>query len=228
MARTREEHLAAKRAWEKNKKASDPEYKRRQLEASKAAHAREAPEITEQQRQRNNERRNFMRATDKGYRSWELKRDRTARKELVKSRKAAGLCMTCAKLRGDSQSDSYCQPCYTKLQDVVMKRYYEAQAKVFAHYGTKCACPGGCDITAPRFLAIDHIGGWKKVHPERKTRPSLMSFYNWIIANNFPNTVRVLCHNCNFATRFNEPCHHETVLAELNELVALEDNRGSV
>lgn len=228
MARTREEHLAAKRAWQKNKLAIDPEYKKRQLESSKAAHAREAPELTQKRREKSNERRNFMRATDPGYRSWELKRDRTARKELVKSRKAAGLCTTCAGLRGDSQSDSYCRPCYTKIQDAVMKRYYDAQAKVFAHYGVKCACPGGCSVTEQKFLAIDHVGGWRKVHPERSTRPALVVLYNWIIDNNFPDTVRVLCHNCNFATRFNEPCPHQETLAELDKIAVLEDTRGAV
>jgi hypothetical protein len=92
------------------------------------------------------------------------------------------------------------------------KKYYGRYAKseseklrakknlILEHYGAKCSCPG-CDVTIRDFLTFDHIGGWKKVHPGRETRLPPKSFYAWIIKNNFPDTIRVLCMNCNWAIR---------------------------
>ena len=35
------------------------------------------------------------------------------------------------------------------------------------------------------------------------------SVINWIIANDFPDSVRVLCHNCNQALGFYGFCPHD-------------------
>src|SRR5579863_2846047 len=80
------------------------------------------------------------------------------------------------------------------------KKLQEKKDLIFAHYGQRCSCLG-CDITNRDFLTFDHVGGWKKVHPEREHRLPPKSFYAWIIRNNFPDSIRVLCMNCNWAIR---------------------------
>lgn len=67
--------------------------------------------------------------------------------------------------------------------------------EVISHYsnGTmKCFKCGYQDIRA---LSIDHIngGGRKQIRTIRKTR-----FYDWIVKNNYPSGLQVLCMNCQF------------------------------
>jgi hypothetical protein len=80
-----------------------------------------------------------------------------------------------------------------------MKAHYDRRAKILEHYGSKCAC---CGESEPAFLAVDHIGGGGNKH--RRELKALgycgsHGFYRWIVENNFPDSLRLLCHNCNFA-----------------------------
>ena len=82
------------------------------------------------------------------------------------------------------------------------KRHKES---IFNHYGNKCACCGEAQIL---FLSIDHINNdgneqRQKIHPA--------FFYKWIINNNFPDDLQLLCMNCNFGKRMNGGiCPHKT------------------
>jgi len=67
--------------------------------------------------------------------------------------------------------------------------------QVINHYsnGTmKCAC---CGESIIEFLTIDHIhnNGSK----ERKKTGGGTVFYYWIVKNNFPEGLQILCFNCN-------------------------------
>lgn len=73
---------------------------------------------------------------------------------------------------------------------------------LMAYGGARCACCG--DEHFP-FLTIDHIGGGGAAH-RRVIRTSL---YRWLRDQRYPSGFRVLCMNCNFATRFGRPCPHE-------------------
>jgi hypothetical protein len=68
--------------------------------------------------------------------------------------------------------------------------------KVLDHYGRKCSCPKCPDPTPNSlFLTIDHkIGNGRK---DRREKKSGGSFYRWIINNNFPDYLQILCWNCN-------------------------------
>lgn len=72
-------------------------------------------------------------------------------------------------------------------------------------YGGKCIC---CGESNEVFLAYDHInGGGLKHHKE--LRQQGMTMTKWIIKNNFPDTIQILCHNCNYAKHRLGKCPHK-------------------
>ena len=71
-----------------------------------------------------------------------------------------------------------------------------------AYGGAKCDC---CGESIFEFLTVDHTNGGGNKH--RKTIRG--NFYGWLIKNGFPFGFRVLCMNCNFATRYGRPCPHK-------------------
>ncbi len=70
-------------------------------------------------------------------------------------------------------------------------------------YGGKCAC---CGESESMFLAFDHIDG---SGGEQRKSMTAMKFMTWILKEKRSN-IRILCHNCNFATRLGGPCPHQT------------------
>lgn len=72
------------------------------------------------------------------------------------------------------------------------------------HYGDVCAC---CGEDNHEFLAFDHIAGGGNEH--RKTINSGGAMVNWLFSNNFPETIRVLCANCNSALGAHGYCPHQ-------------------
>lgn len=84
------------------------------------------------------------------------------------------------------------------------KYYFNRRHLVLKHYGGVCACCGEAKIP---FLAIDHINGGGNAH--RKQLGGANNFYLWLIREKFPSGFRVLCHNCNMATRYGLPCPHK-------------------
>lgn len=85
------------------------------------------------------------------------------------------------------------------------KKNYGAEKKalVFHHYGPSCRC---CGEGRDEFLTMDHIDR-KTPEGEKKLRGVLL--YGWLVKHGFPEGFRVLCFNCNFATRLGDPCPHE-------------------
>lgn len=75
-------------------------------------------------------------------------------------------------------------------------------------YGGRCFCCGEDNL---HFLTLDHINNDGYSHRKSLGSPSGTSFYRWIIVNNYPNTFRVSCMNCNWGRRFTEGkrCPHE-------------------
>ncbi len=91
------------------------------------------------------------------------------------------------------------------------KHYYKLKKIVFEHYGAVCDCCGENEV---RFLTIDHINNDGAEH--RKEVAAGAVFFKWIIINNFPNTVRILCFNCNSGRYHNGGvCPHEERLADI-------------
>ncbi len=68
-----------------------------------------------------------------------------------------------------------------------------------------CKCCGERELV---FLVLDHINNDGSQH--RKTLiTGGRSLYRWAIANDFPNNLQVLCHNCNWAKQVLGSCPHQ-------------------
>ena len=75
---------------------------------------------------------------------------------------------------------------------------------VFNHYGNKCSCPQ-CPETNPLFFTIDHKNNDGYTYPKALRQ----NLYRWIIQNNFPTDLQILCYNCNCGKyRNNSICPH--------------------
>jgi hypothetical protein len=79
-------------------------------------------------------------------------------------------------------------------------------ARVFAHYGTVCACPG-CGATEN--LTIDHVDGDGTAHRIElfgTPRCAGYHFYRWLIRQGFPDGYQTLCQPCNQSKRHGSAC----------------------
>ena len=105
-------------------------------------------------------------------------------RELRANRVANGLCLRCGGASG--AADKWCESCREKarLSDQKLK------LRVIAAYGGSCGC---CGESEPRFLTLDHINGGGSRHREEVKG----KLYRWVVRNNFPPEVRILCFNCN-------------------------------
>ena len=83
--------------------------------------------------------------------------------------------------------------------------------QVFSAYGNKCACPG-CDESYPPRLTIDHVDGHGNQHRKElfgRAHGGGISFYRWLVAQNFPPDYQILCWNCNLCKHLNNGlCPH--------------------
>lgn len=68
--------------------------------------------------------------------------------------------------------------------------------KVFKHYGgdkPSCSC---CGTSHMEFLVIDHMNG--DGAEKRRKEPMIRdNFYRWIVKNDYPDDLQILCYNCN-------------------------------
>lgn len=94
---------------------------------------------------------------------------------------------------------------FSKKEVIRSRRKKEqAKAKLFAALGKECSC---CGETREAFLTLDHIGGGGKKHREQVKQDRM---YITVVREGCPkDKYRILCMNCNWATRFNQPCPHE-------------------
>ena len=108
---------------------------------------------------------------------------------LRKRNHAAGLCRCGATPRPTLKN---CDKCIARV--VVRNRRQMAACRqtVFSHYGQICV---HCGITEPQFLSLDHIHGGGREH--MKSVGYGRQFYKWVISNNYPSILQVLCFNCN-------------------------------
>lgn len=81
--------------------------------------------------------------------------------------------------------------------------------EMIAAYGGACDC---CGETDPAFLTLDHVNRDGNLHRARyggRNVASPMQIYAELRRKGWPKDgFRVLCMNCNFATRFGDPCPH--------------------
>lgn len=94
-----------------------------------------------------------------------------------------------------------------KLRNEASRRYYRRlQKTVFDHYGSKCSC---CGESEQSFLSVDHKNNDGAQHRKKIGIGHIL--YRWIIDNEFPTTLQLLCCNCNMGKHRNGGvCPHET------------------
>jgi hypothetical protein len=107
-----------------------------------------------------------------------------------------------------SPASSISRERYAVYQKRAKEKAANLRSIVIQHYGAKCAC---CGESIPEFLAIDHVNNDGSSH--RKKVGVGIQFYKWIIANNYPGTLQLLCHNCNLAKAFYGACPHQVKYA---------------
>lgn len=91
-----------------------------------------------------------------------------------------------------------------EARDVRKRSWMRNRDAILHAYGGACAC---CGESERAFLAIDHIDGGG--HKQYKALGG-GGFSSWVRKNNYPDTLRLLCHNCNFGRQQNGGiCPHE-------------------
>ena len=91
---------------------------------------------------------------------------------------------------------------YKSRKDELRKQLYAERFNTLLEmYGDVCAC---CGYSDKRFLCLDHIKGQRG-----RKREEPQAAYKRAISKYQPKEFRVLCHNCNHATRFGDMCPHQ-------------------
>ena len=143
-------------------------------------------------------------------------------KAFYAKRTKAGNCIMClqpfvsTRINRRREPTKQCDTCAEKrrlkYQLVQRPKRLALKAEVIAAYGGQCVC---CGESHPAFLALDHIEGKGREH-RRAIGTDGSGFYTWVKANNFPDMLRILCHNCNMGRQLNGgTCpHQEASLAQ--------------
>ncbi len=91
------------------------------------------------------------------------------------------------------------------------REYERSQAlklEMIAAYGGRCVCRG-CDVTEPAFLTLDHPDGGGTA--DRKAAGGRDALIRKLKSEGWPQEgYRLLCMNCNLATKFGRTCPHLT------------------
>lgn len=81
------------------------------------------------------------------------------------------------------------------------------QAELIQAYGGKCKC---CGETETAFLTLDHIGGGGSEHRRSFEGNHVRKMRQELKAGGWPtDKYRLLCMNCNFATKHGKTCPHQ-------------------
>lgn len=135
-----------------------------------------------------------------------LKTCRVCRKQSDNQRRGyfkKGLCVCSRKI--DVAGFKKCSVCRSQCN----KRNRAIKLEVIQEYGGRCQCPGGCDVTEPDWLSIDHIKGGGVKH-RKELKAIGLDFYRWLKKMGFPKKeFRLLCYNCNLSRGHRGRCPHE-------------------
>jgi hypothetical protein len=90
----------------------------------------------------------------------------------------------------------------------VADRRFSMRLYVINRYGGKCTC---CGEEEQAFLCLDHIHNDGASHRRslRKKAHTGVDMYSWAFRNDCPDTLQLLCYNCNCAKAHAGRCPHE-------------------
>ena len=117
------------------------------------------------------------------------------------SRASRTYCDGCNAERKRKYNSEYARTAGARVLRAISHR--STRQRAYDGYEGKCTC---CGVSDFEFLCLDHVnGGGGK---DRKVR-NTWQIAKYVIQNNFPAEVTVLCHNCNLAKGFFVTCHHQ-------------------
>lgn len=93
---------------------------------------------------------------------------------------------------------------WRKRTRIGIARRREIRKQVIEHYGSRCFCCGETEI---EFLTIDHVNGGGHKHKSQVGKG--LRFLQWIIKNDYPSDLQILCWNCNCARGAYGYCPHK-------------------
>ena len=130
-------------------------------------------------------------------------------------------CPECRERSLHSRETRYCETCGAVLVSGEMRWCYDCaptrserarlsrlslKAEVIAAYGGRCSCECGCGEDTLACLTLDHVDNNGSDHQRElfgMKRPGSGWLYRWAKAHGYPDTLRVLCWNCNCGRQVN-------------------------
>jgi hypothetical protein len=130
--------------------------------------------------------------------------------QYARRHKLLGLCRSCPTPVAIG-STTYCE--YHRNKDRIRGRrvskisIIKLREECLNHYGKTCNC---CGEKIIQFLTLDHVGGNGNIQRKKLFGYNIsgVHMYRWLKKNNFPDNFRILCMNCNWATRYRKACPH--------------------
>jgi|ERR1043166_2999542 5-methylcytosine-specific restriction endonuclease McrA len=87
------------------------------------------------------------------------------------------------------------------------RAYQKMRQATIEAYGGKCVC---CNESGIEFLTLDHVNNDGHEHRKKLIGTGSMSLYRWARDNGYPNSLQLLCYNCNIGKYKNGgTCPHE-------------------
>ena len=137
-----------------------------------------------------------------------------ARRDYENNHKIQNLCRTCPQSLAKG-SKIYCEYHREKAREYgrikSKKSIIRLKQECLDHYGKECSC---CGENIIQFLTLDHVKGNGNIHRKKLFKHNVGGehMYRWLKKNNFPKGYKILCINCNWATRYGNVCPHQNAL----------------
>lgn len=143
--------------------------------------------------------------------------------KMITKRANEATCIRCASPNLSKQNHRLCDECRKTNSNDLLRYRDKIKDIVFASYGGyQCAC---CGETRKSMLQLDHLendGSRQRV--AAGCSKGGIGFYRWIVANNFPKILQVLCANCNWSKKKHGVCEHQieraaAIVQEASDLI---------
>jgi 5-methylcytosine-specific restriction endonuclease McrA len=82
-----------------------------------------------------------------------------------------------------------------RANKLTVDRNRQLRDEVVSAYGGECVA---CGETEPLFLTLDHVNNDGHVLRKESSHATSASLYRWVKKHNYPDSIQVLCMNCNF------------------------------
>lgn len=127
-------------------------------------------------------------------------------KEYYAKRRASGICIRC-KNPVSTSNNIYCAEHLQTSRDEAKQYKLNLRDLVYDHYGNQCNC---CGENNPLFLTLDHINNDGAEHKRQLKTRDTYRIFRWVVKNNYPDNLQLLCSNCNTGkARNNGVCPHK-------------------